>query len=414
MKDFKKPEVLAPVQDFTTLTAAIQAGADAFFFGVRGFNMRVAAKNFTVEDLPKIMEVARAAEVKAYLALNIIVYEEELADVREVLVAAQAAGVDAVICWDLAVIEIAKEVGIEVHISTQASISNSVSANFYKKLGVTRVVLARECSLEQIKEIKKQTGLEIETFIHGAMCISVSGRCFLSQFSMCSSANRGECRQPCRREYIIKDTEGEFEYEIGTDYVLSPKDMCTLPFIEELVYAGIDSLKIEGRNKGAEYVFDVVSVYRKLVDFVWENLAQRDEEEFKQELAELKASLMPKLERVFNRGFSDGFYMGKPINEWAGVSGSAATEKKVHLGRVVKYYPKISVAEVAIQAGTTLALGEEVLFQGPHTGNYRTEVTSMQVEHEAIEEAKQGDIVAIKLDTPVRTNDVVMKIEARI
>lgn len=413
MTENKKPEILAPVQDFTTLTASIQAGADAVFFGIRGFNMRVSAKNFTVDDLPAIMEIVRSAGVKAYLALNVIIYEEEVDDVLKILKVAHATGVDAVICWDLAVVEMAREIGLEVHLSTQASISNSVSANFYKKLGITRVVLARECNLDQIKVIKKKTGLEIETFIHGAMCISISGRCFLSQFSMCSSANRGECRQPCRREYVIKDLEGEFEYEIGTDYVLSPKDMCTLPFIEELIYAGIDSLKIEGRNKGAEYVFDVVSVYRQVTDFVCDNRARQNEEGFKRELTQLKVDLLPKLERVFNRGFSSGFYLGRPLNEWAMASGSVATEKKVHLGRVVKYYPNIGVAEVAVQAGVTLECGEEIFFQGPRTGHLRMEVDSMQIEHRPVKTVTQGDIVAIKTNSQVRTNDVVLKVVPR-
>ena len=201
----KKPEVLAPVQDFTSLKAAIDAGADAVYFGIRGFNMRATAKNFTVKDLPKITKIARKAGVKTYLALNTIIYENELEKMQGVLRKAKNAKIDAVICWDLSVAQAAKKIGLEIHLSTQASISNSKTALFYKNLGITRIVLARECSLEQIKKIKKKTKMEIETFVHGAMCVSISGRCFMSQFSTGNSANRGECSQPCRRNYIIKD-----------------------------------------------------------------------------------------------------------------------------------------------------------------------------------------------------------------
>ncbi|MBP9760265.1 MAG: U32 family peptidase [Candidatus Pacebacteria bacterium] len=409
----KKPEILSPIQDFTSLTTAIQAGADAVFFGVRGYNMRVTAKNFTIEDLPKITEIAHQAGVKAYLALNTIIYEEELAGMEAVLQNAFDAGVDAVICWDLAVIEKARAIGLNVHLSTQASVANSESALFYKKLGITRVVLARECSLEQIMQIKEKADVEIETFIHGAMCVSVSGRCFLSQFSTCHSANRGDCRQPCRRSYLIKDVENEFEYEIGPNYVLSPKDLCTLPFIEQLVFSGIDCFKIEGRNKSPEYVHDVTSVYREAVDFVWANKDRRENEDFKKELIVLKEKLIPKLERVFNRGFSSGFYLGKPLNEWSGVSDSVATEKKVHVGKVTNFYGKVGVAEVLIETPVTLAVGDVLLIQGPTTGSVRVTIASMEIEHTPVFTAGQGEVVAIKIDARVRFNDMVRKVELR-
>ena len=402
----KKPEILSPIQDFTSLHAAIDAGADAVYFGIQGFNMRATAKNFTVEDLPKIAEITHGAGVKIYLALNTIVYEEEIEKMRHILQKAKEVNVNAIICWDLAVIQAARKIGLEVHLSTQASVSNSQAALFYKDLGITRIVLARECSLEQIKQIKEKADVEIETFVHGAMCVSISGRCFMSQFSTGNSANRGVCRQPCRRNYMIKDVEGEFEYEIGPNYVLSPKDLCTLPFIEKLVFAGIDCFKIEGRNKSPEYVSDTTAVYRKIVDFVWENRDKQDDKVFQKELADLKEKLLPKLERVFNRGLSSGFYLGKPINEWTKSYGNEGTERKIFLGKLTHFYDKIKVAELKISTDKTLQVGDNILIQGSRTGNYRTTIRSMEIEHEQVKKASQGDTVAIKLDIKVRCNDM--------
>ena len=407
----KKPEILSPIQDFLSLKAAIDAGADAVYFGVRGFNMRVTAKNFTVEDLPKITKTARVADVKTYLALNTIIYEEEIDEMRNVLQKAKDSGIDAVICWDLSVIQAAKEIGIETHLSTQASVSNSESALFYKNLGITRVVLARECSLEQIKKIKEKTDVEIETFIHGAMCVSISGRCFMSQFSTGNSANRGACRQPCRRNYMIKDVEGEFEYEVGPNYVLSPKDLCTLPFIEKLVFAGIDCFKIEGRNKSPEYVSDTTSAYREIVDFVWNNKENANSEKFRKDLELLKTKLLKKIERVFNRGLSDGFYMGKPFDSWTKSYGNEGTERKIFLGKITHVYDKIKVAELKIETDKHLQVGDEILIQGASTGNFRTVVKSMEIEHKKVERAEQGDFVAIKIDKKVRCNDMVYRVE---
>ena len=403
----KKPEILAPIQDFMSLTAAIDAGADAVFFGVRGYNMRVTAKNFTVEDLPEIAKIAHGAKVKIYLALNVIVYEEELEGMLVVLQKAKDAGVDAVICWDLSVVRNAKKIGLEVHLSTQASVSNSEAALYYKELGISRIVLARECNLEQIKDIKKKANIEIEAFVHGAMCVSVSGRCFLSQFTTCKSANRGECTQPCRRSYIIKDTTGDAEFEIGSNYILSPKDLCTIPFIEKLVFSGIDSFKIEGRNKSVEYVTDVVSAYREIVDFIWDNKDKAEDEEFKKELEEVKTKLLKQVSRVFNRGFSGGFYMGKPLNEWANTAVNVSTEKKAELGKVINFYQKIDVVEMMITTDLTLKVDDEIFIQGQNTGSYRTTVESMEIEHKQVKTAKQGEAVAIKVDKRVHINDLV-------
>ncbi len=410
----KKPEILSPIQDIMSLQAAINAGADAVYFGVHGYNMRVTAKNFTLDDLPKITEIAHKAKIKAYLALNTIIYEDELNEMRNVLQKAKEANVDAIICWDLAVVQAAQEIGHEIHLSTQASVSNSHTAKFYKDLGIARIVLARECTLEDIKKIREKVNIEIEAFIHGAMCVSISGRCFMSQFSTGNSANRGACRQPCRRNYFIKDVEGEFEYEVGPNYVLSPKDVCTLPFIEQLIFSGIESFKIEGRNKSPEYVSDVTSVYREIVDLVWDNKDKQDDKMFKKELAEMKKRSMKKLERVFNRGFSDGFYMGKPLNEWTKSYGNESTERKIFLGKLINYYNKIGVAELKITTKESVEIGDEIFIQGPKTGITRMTINSMEIEHTPVTQAIQGNTVALKTNVLVRTNDevyLVRKIE---
>src|SRR3989344_6053661 len=338
----KKPELMSPVGNWEMLKAAVDAGADAVYFGIKNLNMRVNAKNFTVDDLKKITEFCHKNNVKTYLTLNIIVYENELKDVEVVLKAAKQANIDMIICWDLSVIKKAKESGLEVCISTQASISNSSSANFYKELGAKRIVLARECTLDQIKEIRSKINLEIETFIHGAKCISISGRCFLSHHLFNKSANRGECMQPCRRKYLIYDKEESGNSMLlGEDYVMSAKDLCTISFIDKLIEAGIDSFKIEGRKRSPEYVFTLTKVYREAIDSY-----------FKNELTEhKKQQLFDELKTVFNRGFSSGFYFGKPSSEdFAETRGSLATMKKIFIGKITNYYQKIKVASLMLNS----------------------------------------------------------------
>ncbi len=406
----KKPELLSPIQDFTSLSAALEAGADAVFFGVIGFNMRATAKNFTQDDISRIVEQCKEKGVKAYIALNTIVYDEEMGEVRSLLEVCKKAGIDAVICWDFAVIALAKEIGLQFHISTQASIANVSSAQFYKDLGAERIVLARECTLEQVREIQEKVDIEIETFVHGAMCVSISGRCFMSQFVTCHSANRGACRQPCRRNYMITDTEGEYEFEVGPNYVLSPQDVCTLPFLEELIFAGIDCFKIEGRNKSPEYVRMVTSVYREVIDYIWEHREERGTHSFAQKLQNLKEKNMKNLEKVFNRGFSSGFYMGKPLHAWTDRYGSVATERKIFLGKIVHLYKKIGVVEVKIETNESLSVGDEVYIEGPTTGIVRSKVQSLEIEHVPVESASQGNVVAMKVEGAIHINDRVSKI----
>lgn len=405
MKIIKKPELLAPIQDWTSLTAAIENGADAVFFGIKGFNMRAGAKNFTVKDLPKIVKIAHKKNVKTYLAINTIIFEDEIKKIEKILVKVKEAKVDAIICWDFAVIQIAKKLNIEIHISTQASVANSRAAEFYRKLGAKRIVLARECSLEQIKEIKKHTKVEIEIFIHGAMCVSISGRCFMSQFLYGKSANNGECSQPCRKKYIIKQIDGEQELELGENYILSPKDLCTMNFFEKIMDIGVDCFKIEGRNRSPEYVAIVTKAYRTIIDFIYS--AKKRDKNFQKELINLKNSLTEKLKNVYHRGSSSGFFLGKPINEWTENYGNQATQKKIYVGKVLNYYKNIKVAEVIIQGNQKIKIKDTIIFQGPTTGSVEEKIISIEKNHQSIKKAQKGEKIAIKVNCIVRKNDQV-------
>lgn len=381
----KKYELLAPVGNFAMLHAAVDAGANAVFFGIEGFNMRAAAKNFTIKDLKEISEICAPKKVKKYLTLNIIIYPEEVKSVESLLKKSKKY-IDAVICWDFSVINLCKKLKIPFHISTQASISNQESALFFKKLGAERIVLARELNLKQIKEISKvlKGKPEIECFCHGAMCVSISGRCFMSQHLHGLSANRGECSQPCRRPYKISE-EGHPENELVLDNnrVMSAKDMCTLPFVEEMKKAGIVSFKIEGRNRNPEYVYAVVKEYRKALD---KKLSQQ----------EIKESL-ENLKKVYNRGFSSGFYLGVPTSDDFSKSETGEqTETKVFIGKIEKLYPKISVAELKI-ANESLKIGDEIYITSSNTGIIKTKIESMQIQGKDIQEAKKGEKVGIKV-----------------
>ena len=403
------PELIAPAGDLASLRAAIQAKADAVYFGVKELNMRAAAKNFELKQLPKIVKLCHDNKIKAYLTLNTIIYSKELERVKTILKKAKQAKVDAVIAWDFAVIQEAKKLKIPIHLSTQASVSNFESANFYKKLGIKRIVLARELSLKQIKEIKNKSKIKIETFIHGSMCVSVSGRCFLSQEIFKKSANRGECLQPCRREYLIKDIDREYQLKIGNQYILSPKDICILPFIEKLILV-IDAFKIEGRHRSPEYVKTVTGCYRKAIDFYLENKNKKD---FKKQFEKLKKELIKKLKTVYNRDFSQGFYLKSPTaDDFTDVYGSRATETKEYLGYVKKFYKKIKVAEVKIQ-NRGIKINDNLLVIGPTTGVINQKVSSMELNHKKITKAEKGKNIAIKFSAVVRANDKIFLTKPR-
>ncbi|MFH1442096.1 MAG: U32 family peptidase [Candidatus Omnitrophota bacterium] len=392
-----KVELAAPAGDWPSLYSAIEAGADAVYFGVQELNMRHAASNFDILEIKKVLLLLHKNNKKGYLALNTIVYDTELNKLKKILKEAKKSGVDAVIAWDMAVLQAAAELGIPVHLSTQASVSNFSAVKFYSSLGIKRIVLARECRLSDIEDIIKKIKIssldcQIEVFIHGAVCVSLSGRCLFSHHLFGKSANRGECFQLCRRQYLIKDVDQGKEYILGKDYVLSAKDICTVEIIDKLIKAGISVFKIEGRMRPAEYTKIVTSVYREAIDaFYNKKLTNR-----------LKISLRKKLDRIYNRGFDTGFYLGDPDGSMSQI-GSSEYEK-VFLGSVVKFYEKIKVAEIVIR-NNSVSKGDEILVYGKNTPALFAKVGEMQIKHKPVETAQRGESVGIKLPFAVRPKD---------
>jgi putative protease len=396
----KKPELMAPAGDWTMLTAAVHNGANAVYFGIDRLNMRAKAKNFGLNDLPNLVEFCKENNVKTYFTLNSILFEEEIIELDEIIPYLLNVGIDMVICWDLSVIQKCINYKMPFAVSTQASISNSIAANFYKSLGAKRIVLARESSLEEIKKIRANTNLEIEAFIHGAMCIAVSGRCFMSHHLFGQSANRGECIQPCRREYEVYDKEIDKSLIIGEDYVLSPKDLCTIEFLDKLIDAGIDSFKIEGRKRSPEYVAKVVSVYRKAIDLYFESKLT----------IEVKKELFEELKKVYNRGFSSGFYFDTPSSEeYAVTYGSIATTRKEFIGKVINYYKKPKVAYIRLESGR-IQPGDEILIIGKTSGIVEVKLNQILLDEKIVTEAVKGNEVTLECAELVRPHDMVYKI----
>ena len=376
-----KIELLAPAGDFESLVTAIAAGADAIYFGIQEFNMRARAKNFKISDLPKIAKLCAQKKVKRYLTLNTIIYDKELKKLEKVIKKVKPY-VNAIICSDLSVMMLCRKYSIPFHISTQVSVSNSKTAEFYKKLGAERIVLARELNLKQIKKISKI--IQTEIFIHGAMCVSVSGRCFMSQFLFNQSANRGKCIQPCRRPYTIKDNQGK-SLRITNHHVLSAKDLCTLPFINKLKKANITSFKIEGRNREPEYIDTVVRVYKHALN----KKSKLTKQEIKQAMQELN--------KVYTKGFSSGFLLKSPTSDdFSDAEHSKATQKKQFIGKINKYYPKLGVGLIKLNSGK-LMLGDNILIMGKTTGLIRHKIQSMEIKNKPIKIVKKGQEVGIKI-----------------
>lgn len=396
----KKPELLAPVGNKEMLIAAVNSGANAVYFGLDKLNMRAKAKNFTLENLPETINFCKQNNVDTHLTLNSIVFNDEINQLDEILPEVKKAGIDLVICWDFAVINKCIKYDIPFCISTQASISNIESAKFYKSLGAKRIVLARECTLEMIKQIKDEVDVEIETFIHGAMCVAVSGRCFLSHHVFNKSANRGECVQPCRRNYKITDNDQGFSFELGSDYVMSPKDICTIDFIDLLIEANIDAFKIEGRKRSPEYIAKVVSTYRKAIDDYYLNTYSEEK----------KVNYKNELNKVYNRGFSNGFYLGLPnSNDFATTYGSTATTRKEYVGKVINFFKKTNVVHAHIEAGN-LKIGDSIYISGDTTGIVEMKVESLLLDGVELQEVKQGDKPTFVSSAIVRERDKIYKI----
>jgi len=386
----QKYELLAPAGDFPMLVAAVNAGADAIYFALKRFGMRANAKNFDIKDLPEMRKICNSSKIKVkmYLTLNTIVYDGEIKDLEQIIKSVKGK-VDAVICWDPSIFTLCKKYKVPFFISTQASIANKESAKFYKKLGAKRIILARELNLKQVKELKGI--LPLEAFVHGAMCVAVSGRCFTSQFLFGRSANRGVCIHPCRRSYIIKDKQEGYELELDNDKVMSAKDLCMLPYVEEMKKAGIFSFKIEGRGRDPRYVDAVVREYRKALD---KRLTKAEVIEG-----------MKELERVFNRKFSTGFYLGKPTpKDFSDIEHSAATESKEYVGKIVHFYSNAKAGSIKIESNE-IKVGDEICIIGNTTGIEKMKIESMQVNNLPVQVGKRGDEVAIKLPERVRKND---------
>lgn len=403
-----KYEVMAPVGSRESLAAALKAGADSIYFGIESLNMRAhSATKFTIDDLHDIAEQCNALGVKSYLTVNTIIYGEDLPLMRQICDAAKAAGISAVIASDVAVLTYCHEIGQEIHLSTQLNISNIEALKFYARYADV-VVLARELNMTQVQAIHEQIEAQhicgpsgelvrIEMFCHGALCMAVSGKCYLSLDNLGRSANRGECMQICRRGYIVTDRDTGLELEVDNKYIMSPKDLKTIGFIDKMMKAGVRVFKIEGRARSAEYVYTVVKCYKEAIQAV-------ENGTFSEEQVEAWTA---RLSTVFNRGFWDGYYQGQHLGEWSQKYGSNATQKKVYIGKTMKYFSKIGVGEFLIEAGD-LNVGDELLITGPTTGVIY--VTADEIHTDGpVQSAGKGEFVAIKVPEKVRPSDKLYK-----
>ncbi len=405
-------ELMAPAGNFESLQAAIDNGADSVYFGVEQLNMRARASiNFTLDDLQEISRRCGEKKVRTYLTLNTIIYDHDLSVVKTLINKAKEANISAVIAMDQAVISVARSVNMEVHISTQINITNIETVKFYAMFADT-IVLSRELSLRQVKkitekiekeQIKGPSGglVEIEIFGHGALCMAVSGKCYMSLHAYNSSANRGACKQNCRKKYTVIDQETGFEMEIDNEYIMSPKDLCTIDFLDQVSDAGIKVLKIEGRGRAPEYVAKVIKCYRDAIDSVANGTYDKEK----------VIGWMQELEKVYNRGFWNGYYLGQKLGEWSKESGSHATQKKVYVGKGMHYFPKANIGEFKIEA-YDINVGDTILITGPTTGAEEMKIEEMFVNDIKDENASKGDSVTIPLNFRIRPSDKLYKIVA--
>ena len=404
-------EIMAPVGSRDSLAAAIQAGADSVYFGIGRLNMRAgSASPFTIDDLKDIAQTCREHGIRSYLTVNTIIYGEDLPLMREIIDAASEAGITAIIASDVAVMQYCRSLGVSVHLSTQLNISNIEALRFYAQFADV-VVLARELRLEQVSDIFRQVQeqhicgpsgkqVRIEMFCHGALCMAISGKCYMSLDAANRSANRGECIQVCRRSYTVTDNETGYQLEIDNKYVMSPKDLKTIRFIDRLMEAGVRVFKIEGRARGPEYVYTVVKCYQEAIDAViGGSFTEARKDEWDERLA-----------TVFNRGFWDGYYQGQKMGEWNKNYGSNATERKVYVGKGTKYYSKLGVAEFAVEA-STFQVGDRLLITGPTTGVMYVTPTEIHDDNGPVEVAQQGTRVSIAVSRKVRPSDKLFKLE---
>ncbi|WP_224484747.1 peptidase U32 family protein [Robertkochia aurantiaca] len=412
MTESGKIELMAPAGNFESLQAALDNGADSVYFGVEQLNMRARASiNFTIDDLAEITRRCREKQVRTYLTLNTIIYDHDLTLIKVLLDKAKEAEITAVIAMDQAVIAYARQIGMEVHISTQINITNIETVRFYAMFADT-MVLSRELSLRQVKkicdqiekeQIKGPSGnlVEIEIFGHGALCMAVSGKCYLSLHSHNSSANRGACKQNCRKKYTVIDQESGFEIELDNEYMMSPKDLCTLDILDQVIDSGAKVLKIEGRGRAPEYVARVIKTYREAIDAYEAGTYSKEK----------VGKWMEELKKVYNRGFWNGYYLGQKLGEWSDGPGSQATQKKVYIGKGEHFFPKAGIAQFKIEA-YDIKVGDKLLVTGPTTGVQEFQLTEMMVDDQKAEQAKKGDSCTFKTDFRVRLSDKLYKIVA--
>lgn len=402
-------EIMSPVGSYESLSAAIQAGAGSVYFGVGKMNMRSrSAANFTLDDLQNITDICREHNVKSYLTVNTIIYNNEIDDVRELLDFAKKCNVSAIIASDLAVITYCQKIGLEIHMSTQCNITNIEAVRFYSQFADV-VVLGREVALAQAADIIQQIHdddirgprgelVRVEMFVHGALCMAVSGKCYLSLDNYNYPANRGACIQPCRRGYIVKDMETDLELAIDNKYIMSPKDLCTIGFIDKMMKAGVSILKIEGRGRSADYVKVTTECYHEAVQSVEDGTFSLEKID----------GWMNRLRTVFNRGFWDGYYLGRTMGEWSERYGSHATTVREHIGKITNFFGKLNVAEITMESGE-FSVGDTIVIEGPTTGVYETVVEEVRLELDPVPGVKKGDVCSIATTTVVRRGDKVYK-----
>ena len=405
-----KIELMAPAGSFESLQAALDNGADSVYFGVEQLNMRARSSiNFTLDDLDEIARRCKEKNVRTYLTLNTIIYDHDLSIIKTLLDRAKQAHITAVIAMDQAVIAYARQIGMEVHISTQINITNIETVKFYALFADT-MVMSRELSLRQIKKICEQIEreqvkgpsgnlVEVEIFGHGALCMAVSGKCYLSLHSHNSSANRGACKQNCRKKYTVIDQESGFEIELDNEYMMSPKDLCTLDFLDQVIDTGAKVLKIEGRGRAPGYVATVIRTYREAIDAYYEGTYTKEKVE----------KWMEALATVYNRGFWGGYYLGQKLGEWSGVPGSQATQKKVYIGKAMHFFPKTNISEFKIEA-FDIKRGDKLLITGPTTGVQELILEDMYVNDQLSESAKKGDSCTFRTEFRTRPSDKLYKI----
>lgn len=403
-------ELLSPAGSFEALMAAIKAGCNAVYFGVEQLNMRArSSNNFTLDDLRKVAEIGREHKINTYLALNTVLYDHDISLMKRIVQAAKESGITAIIASDHAAIHYAHTQGVKVHISTQVNVSNIDTLEFYATYADT-IVLARELSLKQVAEITREINrrkivgpsgnpVRIEIFAHGALCMAISGKCYMSLHSNFASANRGVCIQNCRKSYIVTDKDEGVEFEVDNEYIMSAKDLCTIDFLDKILAAGVSVLKIEGRGRSADYVYTVTKCYREAIDALAAGKVT----------PEMVADWKARLATVYNRGFWDGYYLGKKMGEWNNVYGSKATTVKMYIGRGVKYFEKAVVGEFRLET-SHLSVGDQIMITGPTTGYVEATVTELRIENQSVQKVTRGEVFTLPLHEKIRPSDKLYKI----